>query len=279
MPKLYRLLGLLGFCGWVFLGTAAATDPPHDVASCLGCHQTHNAMGAGLSKDSNANLCMSCHTTGGSATNKPFSTSMGADLTAGTGTSHSWSGTMPASDQSANPCGLRSTNSLSNSALKSRLNNFGNAVACSVCHDQHSQAANAWDPDSPAYGGAGTGNGRHMQRINNDLNQMCEDCHYYRVMSYTRTAGEDSSYPADGVNVFSHPVAETLNSKGYDKTVPLDYDGGSQQTAPRYQNSSATETPADNSNNLVLDASGRVRCLSCHRMHYVDANGLSEDAP
>lgn len=255
-------------------GFAAATDPPHndvnalEPVSCSSCHSVHNAQGTSLTNDAaNANLCLSCHNAGSWASEKPFNTAWQA-VPGISGTSHRWDATMPVTDSPDNAYGLRTTSNLSSADLKSRLAIFGDVITCSVCHNQHSQANTPWDPNAPD-----SGNGRHFQSTVNDINQMCEDCHYYRAMSYTRASGGDPSYSADGTNVFSHPVGEALNSMGYDKAVPLDYDGGAQQTAPRYKDNSAGDT--NNTNNLVLDPSGKVRCLSCHRIHYSDSNGLT----
>ena len=89
---------------------------------------------------------------------------------------------------------------------------------------------------------------------------MCEDCHYYRAMSYTGARGDDGS--ANGTKKFSHPVGEVLNSQGYDKKAPLDYDGGVQKTTPRFHVSSDGDT-TNSTNNVVLDSSTKVRCMSC----------------
>ena len=262
------------FCG----GTALAIDAPHvdaDGITCNSCHTLHGAPGTSLTKSaSNANLCQSCHNQG-SGNPKPMENVMQA--TPGvSGTSHRWDASMPATSSPSNAFGLRAAADLSISALKSALTKYGNVISCSVCHNHHGQAATPWDPNAPAYV-AGGGAGRHYQRYPNNLNQMCEDCHYYRAMSYARARGDDAAYPANGTNVFSHPVGETINSQGYDKAAPLDYNGVAQQTAPRYSDNAAGETVT--SNNLALDSGSRVRCLSCHRVHYVDSNGATEDAP
>ena len=77
------------------------------------------------------------------------------------------------------------------------LAHAANGVAsCSACHDEHSQEMTPFDPAAPAYGGSGTGNGRHFMRVNNDLHQMCNDCHATRVVT-TSLAG-------------SHPVGITV---------------------------------------------------------------------
>jgi hypothetical protein len=53
-------------------------------------------------------------------------------------------------------------------------------IYCSTCHDEHSQSVTPFDPNAPAYGGAGTGTGRHFMRAANDLHQLCNDCHAAR---------------------------------------------------------------------------------------------------
>ena len=58
-----------------------------------------------------------------------------------------------------------------------------NTVVCSTCHNEHSQAAEPYDRDAPAYGGSGTGSGRHYLRIANDEAQMCNDCHGARYVT------------------------------------------------------------------------------------------------
>lgn len=80
----------------------------------------------------------------------------------------------------------------------------GGKVVCSVCHDQHSQAKTPADPTAPAYGGAGTGWGRHYQRQDNDANQMCHVCHSARNVQ-SSTLG-------------SHPVTVPIPSSGFFQT-------------------------------------------------------------
>jgi len=87
--------------------TLWATDPPHNIATansygalnyCSTCHKIHGGVGGTLTTVSgNTNLCLSCHVTGGLATNKAFAASDQAvpaalslvGSTAG-GTSHRW---------------------------------------------------------------------------------------------------------------------------------------------------------------------------------------------
>ncbi len=82
-------------------GFAYALDPPHNSTNsvdCSSCHIAHNAPGGAITKFAgNANLCESCHVTGGPATNKPFAEAdqslPGPGLPTGVtaaGTSHRW---------------------------------------------------------------------------------------------------------------------------------------------------------------------------------------------
>ena len=105
-------------------------------------------------------------------------------------------------------------------------------------------------------------------RLANAASQMCEDCHASRVQSAVRVEGDDPLYPADEVRLFSHPVGEVL-ARGYDRTGGvLDANGALQAGAG----------DGIRSNNLNFDATGRVRCMTCHYAHQADSNSLTEDA-
>jgi predicted CXXCH cytochrome family protein len=80
-----------------------------------------------------------------------------------------------------------------------------NKAICSACHNQHDQTNQPFDPSAPAYGGSGTGSGRHYQRIPNPTAQMCRDCH----------AARDVTSAAQG----SHPIQVTIPA-GYFQTPP-----------------------------------------------------------
>ena len=266
-------------------GISFATDPPHTTAelvSCNKCHTLHKAPGGSLTNQaSNENLCLSCHNPAGIASAKPFTSAEGSVSPGVYGRNHNWIGAMPVTSNPSNTYGLRAVVDLKNANLKARLAVFNNVVVCSVCHNQHKQSAVPWDPSSsPAYTSGVTSN-RHFMRENDNKNELCEDCHYYRAMTYTKADGEDSLYPADGVNVFGHSTGDTLNHLGYDNSAPLDFDGGPQQTPPRYKDNSSTEPSttagANITNNLILDSETKVRCLSCHKIHNVDSNGLTPD--
>lgn len=297
---------------------AFSLDPPHNALwsiRCASCHQTHSAPGGTITKvRGNANLCMSCHTSGGTAAAFPFSSGdqgvPGPGLPVGVspaGTSHrwdsgasgrvsavagntstgqvqsggaytgvypkaytltittagnvgtarfGWSATTPPGGVGANLLTGTSvaldqgitvtfTNGLGTSfALNDRWYVYvrpdisqpaSGAMAariesgksmCSTCHDQHSQAREPFDPAAPAYAGAGSGAGRHFQRIANDTNQMCTDCHTARNVTSSISG--------------SHPV-------------------GVSRSGGEYQNPTT----------LPLDKTlGRVRCSTCHDVHY-----------
>ena len=77
-----------------------ASDPPHAAGAgniqCVSCHKLHGAVGGTLTTvQGNSNLCLSCHVSGGLATNKALLTSdqaIPAGLVGATvgGTSHRW---------------------------------------------------------------------------------------------------------------------------------------------------------------------------------------------
>ena len=94
--------GLLTFVLGLLLGPALllASDPPHAAGAgniqCVSCHKLHGALGGTLtSVKGNSNLCLSCHVSGGLATNKALLASdqaIPAGLVGATasGTSHRW---------------------------------------------------------------------------------------------------------------------------------------------------------------------------------------------
>lgn len=65
-----------------------------------------------------------------------------------------------------------------NPDLLARMDN--GVMSCSTCHNQHSQEKNPFDPGAPDYAGEGTGEGRHLLRMDNDTDQMCLQCHATR---------------------------------------------------------------------------------------------------
>ena len=84
---------LLLIVGLIIVSLVYALDPPHDDSNfieCLTCHIPHNAAGGSITQvQGNPNLCMSCHTPAGMASNKPFSDADQA-FPGLSGTSHRW---------------------------------------------------------------------------------------------------------------------------------------------------------------------------------------------
>lgn len=105
-------------------------------------------------------------------------------------------------------------------------------------------------------------------RTANDLDQMCLDCHRDRNMNHTTVEGGNVSYPANGTNLFSHPVGQALNAnaKNYDLSAPLDADGTAQLA-----------TGDTNPSNHLKLVGTNVSCTTCHAPHNADSNSLSVD--
>jgi hypothetical protein len=108
-----------------------------------------------------------------------------------------------------------------------------------------------------------------MLRLSAVNDAACYDCHRTRVMKHTRVRGLDGNFPANGANLFSHPVDQALNANGLGlDRLPaeiLDANGVPQGTGD-----------AKLTNDLVLQ-SGLVRCTTCHAVHNADSNSISED--
>lgn len=143
------------------------------------------------------------------------------------------------------------------------------------------------------YGIASTG--RHFMRTNNDTNQMCTDCHYYRSAAYLSSVPAACSSATDKEkcnletwdgNVKSHPVGMNLttdvtNASLFVGAAPYEPDckgaGCAETGPPRYDLNGGTDTNL--TDNVVLDSNGRIRCLSCHGVHYTDSNSATVDQP
>jgi predicted CXXCH cytochrome family protein len=107
------------FLTLVMVSLVVASDPPHD-EDCVACHLTHNSLGGGLgSVAGNANLCISCHNSKGTASAKSFADSQQAlswpGLPVGTnamGTSHRWDVGMVGRIQFLGGAAIRSTGTI-----------------------------------------------------------------------------------------------------------------------------------------------------------------------
>lgn len=225
-----------------------ALDPPHDSTfsiDCRDCHTLHKAPGLNLvSSWGNWYLCVSCHSPGNLASNYPLSFGDQA-IPYNRGHSHRWYAY-------ANNTTYQTLEPL-NPNLSVRVKN--GKIMCSTCHDQHSQSNAPFDPSSPP-----SGSGRHFQRIPNDLNQMCLDCHRLRnITDVTTYTGSKLSHPV-GV-VYDPGVSDNLNPAIRDVN-------GAFQSGPRFKNNG----PGDSNvtNNLILDFSENVNCMSCHWVTYTD---------
>ena len=133
-------------------------------------------------------------------------------------------------------------------------------VVCSTCHDQHSQAASPADPAAPAYGGTGTGEGRHFQRVDNDADQMCLSCH----------APRDVASAADG----SHPVGVPIPASA-DYTTPtgLDLLGGNVSCSTCH----VVHFASASDGNLLAEGTATL-CAECHALGAAGASHLDGSA-
>jgi predicted CXXCH cytochrome family protein len=114
----------------------------------------------------------------------------------------------------------------------------------------------------------------HFMRVDNDLNQLCEDCHQWRT-----TANETDTRTYTG-NRKSHPIVSDISGDVTDSTqfvgvAPRENNGNAQTGAPRYSGNGTGDTIV--TNNIVFDATGKIRCLSCHGIHYSDSDAATEE--
>jgi predicted CXXCH cytochrome family protein len=127
----------------------------------------------------------------------------------------------------------------------------GGLLACSMCHDQHSQTNAPFDPSAPAYAGAGTGLGRHFQRIDNSACQLCVDCHAARNVTNS-AAG-------------SHPVGMVVPASGFFKSptnLPLQKTVGKVWCLTCHD----THNSGSDDGDLLRIANRRELCTSCHTL-------------
>lgn len=218
--------------------SAHAADAPHDAASgftCATCHIAHIALGS----TGYNNICMNCHRPGDPAAGiNPFTVADAADpfkthSTAGISklqqTSHRWDGpdTVPAAGAQA-PIQAPMTTA----GLRGRS---GNALACVRCHSPHYNT----------YG--------KFQRIQNDQDQLCLDCHRSRnVQSHLQG---------------SHPVN-------------INYDASATTKPGSFNSPPANANPANPTSDLnaQLTATNRtVLCSTCHGVHYTDSRSSTVD--
>lgn len=175
-------------------------------------------------------------------------------------------------------------------------------IMCSTCHNQHSQAAMPFDPAARA------GGLKHFQRVANDANQMCVDCHSPR--NVTTSAG--GSHPvgiAIPAGAFKSPTTAILDAAGNVRCMScheVHYAPTTDGTLLRASNVTAlctdchtnanTTTPAIHLNPTsgalwpgaqygsafpaITDTTQRGACTNCHQPHgWPDASNTAQKYP
>lgn len=208
-----------------FIAVGIAT--PHD--NCNQCHINHTSPGMLLtSVNGNANLCMSCHTSTGSAAYYPFSNAMKA-IPGTSGNSHAWD------KPGVNP--FYETVIPSIQSMAQRMP--GNNIICSTCHNQHNPYTNV------AY-----------LRSANTSDALCKNCHS------PRNVGTYASNPS--INKGSHPVGVVFNAANPGlHAVPqgaFNYPDGKIECSSCHQTHYATS----NDGNLLKATNDNALCTSCH---------------
>lgn len=139
----------------------------------------------------------------------------------------------------------------------------------------------------------------HFMRMANKASEMCENCHYYRTPdskpggSIAQTNVETCNPNAgDGGRCYkmSHPIRKNLttdvsNANQFVGAAPLEplsvFDANghiiTQTGLLRYAGNGGADT--NPTNNMVLDENSKVRCMSCHGIHYTDSDSTTIDEP
>lgn len=130
----------------------------------------------------------------------------------------------------------------------------GGRIMCSTCHDEHSQANEPFDPAAPAYAGAGTGDGRHFQRIAGAADEACKDCHRARSVA-TSASG-------------SHPVGVTIPGGAFKapSALPLGKDVSGARTLVQCSTCHDVHRSPSDDGTLTRLADGRALCAGCHTL-------------
>lgn len=131
---------------------------------------------------------------------------------------------------------------------------YGKAV-CSTCHNQHFQTNMSNDPFSPSYDPTvpfSNGAGRHYQRIPNETNELCLDCHSARNISPTGSITNVETWQSETTKL-SHPVGVVYGTGTGDNipimhSVPKEPDGADQSnktTSGKATSAGTTTTMTD----------------------------------
>ena len=220
-------------------------DEPHmlDDVNCNRCHDIDAQPGGHLGlAEGQANLCISCHTTGGHALSTalrladvadPYGTN--PDATDGAGSSHAYD--VPAVNAEADSVGPTAGGEME------RYLDSGN-IKCTTCHEAHNS-----DVDAP------------FLRVGNTGDAMCKECHAARAEGLgergTHPVGFD--YPS-GVGEF--PDASTTG-------LPPLRDGRVECLtchAPHRANSGGANDGAGDGT-LLRGANDGTLCRTCHTEH------------
>jgi predicted CXXCH cytochrome family protein len=128
-------------------------------------------------------------------------------------------------------------------------------VVCSVCHDQHSQENQPFDPTAPPFLGDGSGEGRFFQRRDNNFNQMCVVCHSARNVASSDLGSHPVGVPIPGGD-FQPPAALELDANGEVACMTCH--------SPHYADSGGANGGAGDGY-LLNQGIGDI-CLSCHTL-------------
>ncbi len=219
MSRFLIAAGLIGLIVLLPIGTAFGLDLPHaapENVGCTSCHTLHNSLGPDLTNQpTNAALCKSCHTFTGTASSLPFADSDQARPGI-SGTSHSWSGLMPAVSNPANAYGLRAATDLAISELQSRVSESGNTVICSVCHDQHYQLNVPWDPFSSS-----TSRGQTGTATGGTVNTLTDTSQSWTVNQWANLSVKMKSGPDAGLErkVLSNTATQLILGSSFPSAV------------------------------------------------------------
>jgi predicted CXXCH cytochrome family protein len=140
-----------------------------------------------------------------------------------------------------------------NAALAARIDN--GKIMCSTCHNQHEQDATPFDPNAP-----GSGDGRHFQRLDNDTNQMCKDCHNARDVGSLSGQGSNQSHP---VNLAYSAWSSLLDWKSLAQvTLPLGTGNTNQCMSCHFVHDPVGAPTTDGT--LLREANVVTLCTGCH---------------
>jgi predicted CXXCH cytochrome family protein len=130
-------------------------------------------------------------------------------------------------------------------------------VTCSTCHNEHSQVAEPFDAAAPAYptpgpsGSAGPGGeGRHNQRLDNEVNQLCGDCH--------------PAHSVAAAALGSHPVGVVIPGGSYKLPAALPLDKSTHEVRCMSCHQLHASPIADGS--LLRLADVTSLCAGCHTL-------------